>query len=198
MNAHSSSQIITIVTGLPRSGTSLMMQMLEAAGVLPLVDGERPADPSNPRGYYELGVVMRTKKDAGWVDRATGKAVKVIHALLADLPRDRRYRVLFMERDLREVIASQDRMLGRLGLAASAISADRLALVFESQLDAARRLLKEEPCFELLAVSHQDLMTSARTTASDIEAFLGLRGVAEAMAACVDSALYRERWRSVD
>lgn len=106
---------ITIVTGLPRSGTSLAMQMLAAGGVEPFTDGERTADESNPRGYLELEAVKQLKKDASWVPSARGKAVKVISHLMAELPRDETYRAVFVERDMDEILTSQEKMLERLG-----------------------------------------------------------------------------------
>src|SRR5688572_8703668 len=106
---------ITVVSGLPRSGTSLMMQMLQAGGMPVLTDGERSADESNPRGYLELEAVKRTRSDAGWIAEAVGKAVKVIHLQLRDLPSSHQYRVIFMRRDLNEVVASQQSMLDRIG-----------------------------------------------------------------------------------
>lgn len=188
-----SDAVVTLVSGVPRSGTSLMMQMLEAAGIEPLVDDSREPDESNPRGYYELDAVKRTRTDSSWVEGATGRAVKVIHALLADLPRDRRYRVIFMSRHLDEVLASQKKMLERLGRPASSVPRDRLAVVFQGQVDQTLRLIEDETCFEWLRVEHSDLLRDPQTEASRVEAFLGLRGVATRMAAEVDPALHRVR-----
>ncbi len=184
---------ITVVSGLPRSGTSLVMQMLAAAGVEPLVDGVRGADESNPRGYFELEAVKRTRADAGWVAAAGGRAVKVIHALLADLPRDRAYRVIVMRRDMDEVLDSQSAMLARLGRPETALARERLAAVLRTQLEQAVALLRSEPCFEVLEVEHGRLISEAHSEAARMEAFLGLRGVAAAMAACVDPSLHRVR-----
>ena len=98
--------VITIVSGLPRSGTSLMMQMLEAGGMPVLTDGIRDADEDNPRGYYELEAVKRTKDDPAWLHGAPGKVVKMIYLLLYDLPTTYNYRIIFMRRPLSEVVAS--------------------------------------------------------------------------------------------
>src|SRR5262245_57703089 len=106
---------ITIVSGLPRSGTSLMMRMLEAGGMPVLVDNIRAADEDNPAGYYEFEPVKQTSADNAWVKLAVGKAVKVVYRLLYDLPAGFRYRVLFMQRDMAEVLASQRKMLERAG-----------------------------------------------------------------------------------
>src|SRR5262249_60413780 len=103
-----------IVSGLPRSGTSLMMQMLESGGVEVVTDNIRAADPDNPRGYFEFERVKKTKEDPSWLPGARGKAVKMVSQLLYDLPRSARYRILFMERDLDETLLSQEKMLRRL------------------------------------------------------------------------------------
>ena len=102
---------VVVVSGLPRSGTSLMMQMLEAGGVPILTDGERACDADNPKGYYEYEPVKALQNgDSDWLDKAEGKAVKVISFLLRHLPQKHRYRVVFMNRNLDEVLASQEKM----------------------------------------------------------------------------------------
>ena len=116
----------TIVTGIPRSGTSLMMSILGAAGLPLLIDDERPADLSNPRGYFEYAPVKRGAADLSWLEEARGRVVKIIHALLPELPRDRTYRVVLMERPIAEVVASQDRMLAAQGPAGASSGAARL------------------------------------------------------------------------
>ena len=110
---------IIIVSGLPRSGTSLMMQMLSHGGLEVLTDNVRTADVDNPRGYYELEQAKRVRADASWLPDARGKVVKMVSQLLYDLPPTERYRIIFMERDLEEMLASQERMLERLGRAAA-------------------------------------------------------------------------------
>src|SRR6516162_7002633 len=106
---------IVIVSGLPRSGTSLMMQMLAGGGVEVVTDHLRTADTDNPRGYYEFEKVKQVKRDASWLPEIRGKAVKMVSQLLLDLPPTERYCVVFMERDFPEMLNSQERMLARLG-----------------------------------------------------------------------------------
>src|SRR5215208_2690100 len=106
---------IIIVSGLPRSGTSLMCQMLDNGGIEVVTDGIRAPDADNPRGYYELEKVKQIKQDATWLHETRGKAFKMISQLLYDLPPTERYRVIFMQRDLDELLASQEKMLERLG-----------------------------------------------------------------------------------
>src|SRR5690349_18862446 len=96
----SSRNYVTVVTGVPRSGTSLMMQMLEAGGISALTDNQRPPDIHNPRGYFEYDLVKRIAQDASWMEAARGKAVKIIYRLLPHLPPEFEYRVVFMDRDL--------------------------------------------------------------------------------------------------
>jgi hypothetical protein len=199
-NLDSENQII-VVSGLPRSGTSVMMQMLEAADVPILCDEARKPDPSNPNGYYELEAVKASARDASWIDRAPGHAVKVIHALIPALPRDRSYRVILMLRNLQEVIASQAQMLAETGQAAGELPPARLAEIFAQQLDETRGTLEREPCFAWLEVQHADLLDDAGKVASRVSRFLNLPDSAttpdtarcEAMSAVVDPNLYRAR-----
>ena len=106
---------IVIVSGLPRSGTSLMMQMLDRGGLAVVTDHVRSPDTDNPRGYYELEQVKRIKEDVSWLPATRGKAFKMVSQLLYELPANESYRVIFMERDLDEMILSQEKMLARLG-----------------------------------------------------------------------------------
>ena len=123
-----------IVSGLPRSGTSLMMQMLHCGGVPALTDNVRERDEDNPRGYYELEAVKRTRNDASWLDDAAGRVVKLVHLLLYDLPPPRSYRVVFMKRDLNEVVRSQGVMLDRRGSEGAKLTAQQLITAYEGQL----------------------------------------------------------------
>ena len=111
---------ITVVSGLPRSGTSMMMRMLEAGGIAPFTDGERTPDVDNPEGYYEYERVKDLEKDPdkSWVREARGRALKVISLLLPSLPVENAYRIVYMRRHLDEILQSQDKMLDRLGNAA--------------------------------------------------------------------------------
>jgi hypothetical protein len=184
---------ITIVSGLPRSGTSMMMQILEAGGIPPLTDNVRKADDDNPRGYYELEAVKKTKEGAAWLEGAPGKAVKMVHLLLYDLPPHLKYRVIYIERDIREVIASQNRMLDRMGKERGGLSDAQTARVFQEQVDALKRWLAAAKNFKVLFVSYNDLIAGGRGTLAAINAFLGGGLDVEAMARIVDPTLYRQR-----
>ncbi len=104
---------IVVVSGLPRSGTSLMMQMLAAGGMEVVSDHQRRPDVDNPRGYWELEQVKRIQRDTSWIPQTRGKAFKMISQLLYQLPSTESYRIIFMQRDLDEVLASQEKMLAR-------------------------------------------------------------------------------------
>ena len=155
---------ITVVSGVPRSGTSLRMQCLAAAGLPLLWDEARPPDASNPRGYFELAAVKASGRDTSWLAQAEGRGVKVVHALLKNLPRDRRYRVLFMERAIDQVVASQNAMLARLGATVGELPAARVATVLESQRATARELLERSPCFAWMPVSYASLLSDPLAT----------------------------------
>lgn len=188
-----SDDFITIVSGLPRSGTSLMMQMLQAGGMQLLTDGLRAPDESNPRGYLEHEAVKHGRKDLSWLEQSDGKAVKVIHLLLLQLPTDRNYRVIFMVRNLEEVIASQRTMLKHQGRAATTLTDAKLAAVFETQLTLVRQWLAEHPSFQVLYVNHGSLIENPLATAGQINQFLGGNLLADNMAAAVNPELYRQR-----
>lgn len=184
----------TIVTGLPRSGTSLVMQMLGAGGMPLLVDDARPPDADNPHGYFEHAAVKRIRDDARFVSAAIGRALKIVVPLVTHLPATVPLRVLFVERDLREVIASQERMLARSGSAeAGAIEPARLAAIFERQIAEAKALFAARRDSAVLALEHAALLRDRHGAAASIDDFLGGGLDRGAMAAVVDPALHRQR-----
>lgn len=188
--------VITIVSGLPRSGTSVMMQMLDAGGLPALTDGQRAADTDNPRGYYEFEAVKRTKKDPSWLAGAGEKVVKLVHLLLLDLPLDGsvHYRIVMMRREIDEVLASQAKMLSRLGRGGASLPAEQLKTVFAQQMTRVRAHLAAHPeRFEVLEVSYNDLVTDPSRTAAQLNQFLGGTLDEQKMIAAVDPGLYRNR-----
>lgn len=189
---------IVVVSGLPRSGTSMMMRMLEAGGVVPLQDGVRTADVSNPRGYFEFEPVKdleRARGDVSWLTTARGRAVKIISFLLTWLPEDHNYLVIFMQRDLDEVLASQQQMLTRRGEqdADAADTTMRSREVFVSHLAQVERFMAARACFKTLYVPYRDAVTAPAATATAVARFLGRRLDTAAMARAVDASLYRNR-----
>ncbi len=184
---------ITVVTGLPRSGTSMAMGMLHAAGVPLLVDAHRPADASNPRGYFEYAPVKATRREAAWVASARGRAVKVIHALVPHLPEAERYRVVWMQRDLDEVLRSQERMLERQGQQPEVGDRALLRTAYARQLDELRVWLGRRSTASVLELDHALVLGRPDEAAHQLARFVGRPAQAGAMARAVDASLYRER-----
>jgi hypothetical protein len=183
------SRNITVVSGVPRSGTSLVMQMHCAGGHPVLVDAARPADAHNPRGYFEYAPVRALARDASWLSRAEGRALKVIHMLVSQLPNGFDYRLILVRRDLRQVVVSQDAMLAAGTGAPSAPDATRLAEIYATQLAELDAWLESRAHFRVLRIEYAALLANPVTAASEIAAFVGLDLDPEAMAACVDRAL---------
>lgn len=185
---------VTVVSGLPRSGTSLAMQMLRAGGVPLLCDDARAADDHNPVGYFEYAPVLRSARDTSWVAAARGHAVKVVAPLLRHLPASQEYRVLWMRRDLREVIASQDRMLAQSGRPpADALAPERLAAIFAAQQAELAAWLATQRHLRTLDVAFGALVADPAPAAAAIDAFLGCGLDGAAMRAAVDPRLHRNR-----
>jgi hypothetical protein len=182
---------IVVVSGLPRSGTSLMMQMLDRAGIPPLTDQVRAADLDNPRGYYEFEPVKKTRRDASWLPAARGKAVKIVSPLLYDLPATERYRVLFLERDLGEVIASQTKMLQRRHQPAA--PADPMRSAFELHLQRLFEWLPRQSHMRVLRVNYNRLVADPLPVLELISEFLDGRPNVESMAGAIDPKLYRNQ-----
>jgi hypothetical protein len=184
---------VTVVSGLPRSGTSLAMQMIHAGGIPALTDGQRTSDDSNPRGYFELERVKQLKQDKSWLDDAAGKVVKVIHLLLAELPDDRPYRVVFMQRDLREVVQSQATMLAHSGRTGGQLAPERLIAVYEQQLKTVEQWLAARPNFSVLRVPYAQLVSDPAGVVPTVNAFLGGTLDEARMRAAVDPGLHRNK-----
>ena len=189
----SDSTLITIVSGLPRSGTSMMMQMLAAGGMVVLSDNIRQADEDNVKGYLEFEPVKRTKHDASWLGWAAGKAVKMVYLLLADLPTDYQYGVIFMQRPYAEVAASQDIMLSRRGEKGAGLAADKLAEVFDLQLAKTRDWLAGQPNFEVLYVDYHAVIEDPLKQSQQVCDFIRRQLDVMSMTNAVEPALYRQR-----
>jgi hypothetical protein len=186
---------IVVVSGLPRSGTSMMMRMLEAGGLPVLSDGERGADVDNPKGYFELERIKRLEQetDKSYLRAARGKAVKVISFLIKDLPDENDYRVLFMRRDLDEVLASQQKMIDRLESEDAAASAAAMKEAFRNDIARVRVLCRTRPNFALIEIRYRDAVADPAAASRTVNEFLGGRLDEAAMRAAVDASLYRNR-----
>jgi hypothetical protein len=184
---------IIVVSGLPRSGTSLMMQMLECAGIKIVTDGLRTADEDNPRGYYEYEAVKSIKQDASWLPTTRGKAFKMISQLLYDLPLSERYRIIFMERDIDEVLRSQETMLQRRNRAA--VEREQMKQSYALHLERLHEWLQKQPGMQVLRVSYNDLVDHPERESLRISDFLSGTVDAMQMVSVVSPALYRVRNR---
>lgn len=188
---------IIVVTGLPRSGTSMMMQLLAAAGIPPHTDRQRAADPDNPRGYYEHSAAMRLHDDTAWVPEARGKAVKIVAPLLLYLPRGEQYRLIIMHRALDEVVASQRAMLQRLGRSGGSLGDTELARAFTSQLVRVQNWLEQRPEIPVLAVGYADAIIDPSGTATRLAQFLSEPFDVFAAGAAIDASLRHHRQREL-
>ena len=182
---------ITIVSGLPRSGTSLMMQMLYCGGMKVVTDGIRADDVDNPRGYLEWERAKQIKTDASWLADTRGKVFKMVSQLLYDLPGNERYAILFMERDLDEVLASQEKMLARSGRPAPA--RDNLKRAYTLHLTRLQAWLQRQAQMRVLPVSYHELIEHPAREAARVCEFLGAQLDMGKMVGAVDASLYRNR-----
>ncbi len=186
---------IIVVSGVPRSGTSMMMGMLEAGGVEILTDCVREADEDNPKGYFEFEPVKQLAEDKtkSWLKDAPGRAVKVISELLKELPSDFSFRLIFMNRNLEEVIASQNKMLVRRGEPPAAGDDEKMMLLFERHLEKVQQWIDRQPHFEALFLDYKKVLEDPAGQAERIKAFLQRELDLTKMARVVDRQLYRNR-----
>lgn len=180
---------IIIVSGLPRSGTSLMMQMLERGGVEVVTDNLRTADTDNPRGYYELEKIKKLRQDASWFPQTRGKAIKIVSQLLYELVASESYRIIFMQRDTDEILASQEKMLQRRNRPPA--PRDELRQSYAMHLERLGDWLGRQRNMAVLYVSYSDRMEGPKAQAERVSEFLSGRADPERMAKAVDPSLYR-------
>ncbi len=187
--------MITIVSGLPRSGTSLMMQMLDAGGLPVLSDGERQADTDNPKGYLEWERIKQLPKDPSLIAEAEGKVVKVISQLILSLPSDHEYRIVFMQRPLPEVLKSQDEMLRRRGSVDSNPDTSAIEEAFQRHLIEVNKWLSGKANMQVARVHYHRVLREPKAVAEEVAAFLQVPLDIEAMVRQVDGSLYRNRMK---
>jgi hypothetical protein len=186
-------QPVIVVSGLPRSGTSMMMRMLDAGGLPVMTDEIRAADEDNPEGYYEFEPVKQIEHDQTWLPDARGKAVKMVAALLKQLPPGYAYRVIFMRRKMDEILASQKRMLVRRGEPTDAVSDERLATLFHRHLQLIEAWIAGQPNIDVIYVEYSRVLQDPVEQAQRINRFLGSVLDVQEMAKVVDPTLYRQR-----
>lgn len=185
--------MITVVSGLPRSGTSLMMQMLAAGGMPALTDGQRQADSDNPRGYFEWERIKLLPQQPDDIAEAEGKVVKVISQLLFALPAGREYRIIFMQRPLAEVVASQAEMIRRRGTTGAALAPAALVAGLGAHLNQVNAWLRDKVNMSVYRVEHHDVLREPLCVSESIQQFLNLPLDVVAMSQQIDAALYRQR-----
>ena len=186
-------ETIVVVSGLPRSGTSMMMRMLKAGGMSVVTDDIRTADEDNLRGYYEFERVKQLEQDRAWLPDAKGKVVKIISALLKHLPQEYAYRVIFMRRKMDEILASQKRMLVRRGEPTDAVGDAKMADLFRGHVKKVEVWLGGQSNIKVLYVSYNDVLEKPTQYAKRINRFLGRGLDVKGMVGVVDSSLYRQR-----
>ncbi len=187
-------QPIVIVSGLPRSGTSMMMKMLAAGGIPPLTDELRAADKDNPKGYYEFERVKQLDKgDVAWLPMAQGKVVKVISLLLHHLPRDHAYQIVFLRRNIDEILASQRKMLVHRGEDPDAVDDAQMTALLQKHVQQVEQWLARQPNVEVLYIHYTDMVTDPLSQIARVSRFLGRDLDLESMAQVVDPDLYRNR-----
>jgi len=185
--------VITVVSGLPRSGTSMMMSMLKAGGIEPLIDGIRKADEDNPKGYFELERVKKVKEDNAWLEDAKGRLVKIITQLLTQLPSTYRYKVIFMRRNIDEILASQKQMLIRRGTYDASVRDEDMGKMLLAHADQVCRWAATQEHIDCIDADYNAILADAAPHIDRINQFLGGGLNTEAMTAVVDQALYRQR-----
>ncbi len=192
-----SGKTFVLVSGLPRSGTSLMMQMLEAGGLPPKTDGERQADADNPRGYYEWEAIKRVAKDPAILNEPglEGHAIKAVSMLLGQLPLNHEYKIIFMTRPVEEVVASQAAMIERLKTAGAELDEDQLERGLAAHRDQIIHWLKGHQRAKFIEIDYPSLVQSPDERIARIAEFLGPERLPhpDRMRSVIDDSLYRKR-----
>jgi len=185
---------IVVVSGLPRSGTSMMVNMIDAGGILALTDEQRKADTDNPRGYFELERVKKLKDgDVAWLRDARGKVVKIIAALLTDLPKDFSYKVLFLNREMSEILASQRTMLLRRGEDPRKVDDATMETLYRKHLSSVKDWVATQDNIEMMDIDYNEMIDDPRSQIEGIDRFLGGGLNKDRMLAVIDPQLYRQR-----
>jgi len=185
---------IIVVSGLPRSGTSMMMKMLEAGGQPIMTDNLREADANNPNGYYEFERVKELPNgDYGWLPEAGGKVVKIVTGLIMELPSEFKYKVIFMQRAMKEVLSSQKKMLGRLGKEDDKVEDDKMKKIYQEHLKQVNAWIVKQLNIEVLYVNYNTMLGNPLESLQKVNEFLGGEMDVNIMAGVVNKGLYRER-----
>ena len=184
---------IIVVSGIPRSGTSMMMQILSAGGIALLTDHTRKADSDNPRGYFEFEKTKELAKDKTWLHKAKGKAVKIISQLLKELPSDFNYKIIFMERTMEEILASQNQMLLNRGTSENQGKNEQLGDLFKKHLAEIKTWLTGQSNFDVTCISFNEVLKNPAPHLLELARFLDISLNLKAMLAVIDKSLYRQK-----
>ena len=184
---------ITIVSGLPRSGTSMMMKILEAGGMEILTDNIRKADEDNPHGYYEYERVKKIKDDTDWLEGTRGKSFKMISPLLFELPSNENYKVIFMRRKMSETLASQRKMLERMGNSEDDVSDVKMEEFFNKHISKIMEWMDERKYMDVLYINYNDILENPDEQIKILNQFLNDKLNAEKAVNAIDESLYRNR-----
>jgi hypothetical protein len=171
----------------------MMMQMLMAGGMGIVTDAIRKADEDNPRGYLEWERVKKLKEDISWLNECPGKAVKVISMLLFDLPSNYNYKIIFMQREIEEVLASQRIMLERRGETKDGVSDEHMAEKFEKHLKQVEDWIAHQSNIEVLYVKYNEVIADPLRSSKVVNNFLGEDLNTRTMAEAIEETLYRQR-----
>ena len=185
--------VITIVSGLPRSGTSMMMQILEFGGMKVVTDNIRKANEDNPYGYYEYEKVKEIKEDTGWLKETRGKAFKMVSQLLYDLPSDENFKVIFMKRKMNEILASQSKMLERMGSRKDGTSDVKMGEFFNKHLLKVIDWMESRKYIDVLYIDYNDLLINPDEHIKTLNRFLNYKLNEEKAVKVIDKSLYRNR-----
>jgi hypothetical protein len=184
---------VIVVSGLPRSGTSMMMKMLNAGGLESVTDNIRTADEDNPKGYFELEKVKQLDKDNSWVGDCTGKVIKVISMLIKPLPASQRYKIIFMRRKMEEILDSQKQMLIRRNQPTNTVPDEKMAEMFNKHLKDIEAFIERQPNMDCLYISYNEVLENPAVNVEKVNDFLGGALQTAAMLEVVDTALHRQR-----
>jgi hypothetical protein len=187
------SDVVTVVSGLPRSGTSMLMKMLEAGGIPPLTDQIRVADEDNPKGYFEFERVKKLPEDTEWLKDARGKTVKVLAELVKHLPNNYVYKIIFIDRKMEEIIASQKKMLIRRGEDPNKVPDKEIMALFSKYKKIIKKYISQQANMDVLYVSYNEILEDPTDIIVEINEFLD--GVLDEnkMRSAIDGKLYRNR-----
>ncbi len=186
-------QAIIVVSGLPRSGTSMMMKMLNAGGIEAVTDNLRTADEDNPKGYFELEKVKQLDKDSSWLGECRGKVVKIISMLLKPLPATEQYKIIFMRRKMDEILASQRQMLIRRGQPTNTVPDEKMAEMFTKHLRDIEAFIAGQANMQCLYISYNEVLENPAAHIEMINRLLGNQLDTVAMLEVVDKTLHRQR-----